>query len=143
MSTSQVRMSQKTQSTTMSQVTQMSKNTAKSVTSKSSQVSSSTYTTDCQLPAFGFWPGLQAPRLEAVPCLRSGGQVDTFTLESLQGKMVVLLFHPVDFGYIGSTELQLLDELEAESEVVANLHRVLPQQAGHYNCIKHEIWPTP
>jgi hypothetical protein len=69
-------------------------------------------------PCTGFWPGCQAPDLKAVPCLRAGSP-GTLDLASLRGKDVLLLFQPVDFGYIGPTELELLDGLGPDTEVVA------------------------
>ena len=51
-----------------------------------------------------------------VPCLRNGAAT-TFNLGDLHGKFVLLLFQPVDFGYIGPTELELLDDLGSDCEV--------------------------
>jgi peroxiredoxin len=69
-------------------------------------------------PCTGFWPGCQAPAFHAVPCLRAGAP-GTLDLSSLRGKDVLLLFQPVDFGYIGPSELELLDGLGPDTEVVA------------------------
>ena len=78
-----------------------------------------------------------------VPCL-SAGTAATFDLANFRGKFVLLLFQvsllvillrmiavkamtdilnlilfqPVDFGYIGPTELELLDSLHSECEVI-------------------------
>ena len=68
-----------------------------------------------------------------VPCL-TNGTATTFDLFNLRGKFVLLLFQvnslvhlvfkfalllfqPVDFGYVGPTELELLDGLGADCEV--------------------------
>ena len=51
-----------------------------------------------------------------VPCLRNGSAT-TFDLEHRQGKFVLLLFQPLDFGYIGPVELELLDHLQPDCEV--------------------------
>ena len=51
-----------------------------------------------------------------VPCLING-TATTFDLINLRGKFVLLLFQPVDFGYVGPTELELLDDLGADCEV--------------------------
>ena len=94
----------------------------------------------------GFWPGCLAPDMKEVcfasislspftifhllhlllllfhllllqvPCLRNGAAT-TFYLGDLHGKFVLLLFQPVDFGYIGPTELELLDDLGSDCEV--------------------------
>jgi len=66
----------------------------------------------------GFWPGCLAPTMHQVPCLRDG-VATTFNCADLSGKFVLLLFQPVDFGYIGPTELELLDNLSLDCEVVA------------------------
>ena len=54
--------------------------------------------------------------LVQVPCLRDG-VATTFNCADLSGKFVLLLFQPVDFGYIGPTELELLDNLSLDCEV--------------------------
>ena len=69
-------------------------------------------------PITGFWPGCQAPDFRDVPCLQ-GGVATTLPLSSLQGGAVLLLFHPVDFGYIGPTELELVERLGSNCRVVA------------------------
>ena len=51
-----------------------------------------------------------------MPCLRDG-VATTFNCADLSGKFVLLLFQPVDFGYIGPTELELLDNLSLDCEV--------------------------
>ena len=51
-----------------------------------------------------------------MPCLRDG-VATTFNCVDLSGKFVLLLFQPVDFGYIGPTELELLDDLSLDCEV--------------------------
>merc|ERR1719180_138670 len=63
----------------------------------------------------GFWPGCLAPDMKEVPCLTNG----TATTFDLRGKFVLLLFQPVDFGFVSPTELELLDDLGADCEVVA------------------------
>ena len=55
-----------------------------------------------------------------VPCLRNGAAT-TFYLGDLRGKFVLLLFQPVDFGYIGPTELELLDDLGSDCEVLHHI----------------------
>ena len=75
-------------------------------------------TTELGAPTVGYWPSCLAPDFRDVPCLKAG-QPGLMDLQELRGKMVLLLFYPVDFGYIGPTELELLDELGADCEVVA------------------------
>ena len=88
----------------------------------SSKVSGTTMiskaTTEMGAPTVGYWPSCLAPDFRDVPCLKAG-QPSFMDLQELRGKMVLLLFYPVDFGYIGPTELELLDELGADCEVVA------------------------
>ena len=55
-------------------------------------------------------------KIVQVPCLRNGAAT-TFYLGDLLGKFVLLLFQPVDFGYIRPTELELLDDLGSDCEV--------------------------
>ena len=61
--------------------------------------------------------------LTQVPCLRNGAAT-TFNLGDLHGKFVLLLFQPVDFGYIGPTELELLDNLGSDCEVLHHIDNI-------------------
>ena len=56
--------------------------------------------------------------LVQVPCLHDDAAT-AFDLANLFSKFVLLLFQPVDFGYIGPTELELLDNLALDCEVRA------------------------
>ena len=96
--------SEKTKKTSIPKTTKM--------TTTSQKPSSST------IRPTGFWPGCQAPTFHDVPCLREG-EATTLDLSTLQGKPVLLLFYPVDFGYIAPTELELLNQLGSECELVA------------------------
>ena len=80
--------------------------------------SSISLTSKAMTPTIGFWPGCQAPDFRDVPCLQ-GGAAATLTLSSLKGSAVLLLFQPVDFGYIGPTELELVERLGSDCRVVA------------------------
>ena len=68
-------------------------------------------------PTTGFWPGCQAPDFRDVPFLQ-GGAATTLTLSSLRGSAVLLLFLS-DFGYIGPTELELVEQLGSNCRLVA------------------------
>ena len=85
---------------------------------QNSKPSTSTLTSEVVTPTTGFWPGCQAPDFRDVPCLQ-GGAAATLTLSSLKGSAVILLFQPVDFGYIGPTELELVERLGSDCRVVA------------------------
>ena len=39
------------------------------------------------------------------------GQVENLTLSSLQGQYIMLLFYPVDYGYVAPTEFYALESL--------------------------------
>ena len=68
----------------------------------------------------GFWPGYLGPNFHAT-CVQSG-KVFPVNLQSYRGKMVLLLFFPVDFGYLSPTELvslqNMLEELQTNNCVV-------------------------
>ena len=68
----------------------------------------------------GFWPGYLGPNFNAT-CVQSG-KVFPVNLQSYRGKMVLLLFFPVDFGYLSPTELvslqNMLEELQTNNCVV-------------------------
>ena len=80
----------------------------------------STFTTS------GFWPGCLAPNFSAN-CVQSG-QVFPVNLESYRGKMVLLLFYPVDFDYLSPTELLSIQNMLGELE--ANNCKVLAISSG-------------
>ena len=39
------------------------------------------------------------------------GQVENLTLSSLRGQYIMLLFYPVDYGYVAPTEFYALESL--------------------------------
>ena len=63
-------------------------------------------------PKPGFWPGCLAPNFSAN-CVQSG-EVFPVSLESFPGKMVLLLFYPIDFGYISPTEIVAVQDMMIE-----------------------------
>ena len=63
-------------------------------------------------PKPGFWPGCLAPNFSAN-CVQSG-EVFPVSLESFPGKMVLLLFYPIDFGYISPTEIVAVQDMMVE-----------------------------
>jgi peroxiredoxin (alkyl hydroperoxide reductase subunit C) len=68
-------------------------------------------------------PGYQ-PEDFTLSSFINGGPEEMFTLSSLRGKYVLLIFYPVDFGYVTPTEFYYLDNLmpdfqKANCEVVA------------------------
>ena len=74
----------------------------------------------------GFWPECLAPNFSST-CVQSG-QVFSVNLESLRGKMVLLLFYPLDFGYICPTEIMAIQDIMMELE--ANNCTVLAISSG-------------
>lgn len=85
---------------------------------QSSKTFPSTQMTDPYPISTGFWPGCLAPDFTDVPCVRAG-LTSSFNLQTLQGKNVLLVFYPMDFDYLVSSEMELLHQLRAECEVVA------------------------
>ena len=77
-------------------------------------------------PKFGFWPGCLAPNFSSS-CVKSG-QVFSVNLESFRGKMVLLFFYPLDFGYICPTEIMGIQDIMMELE--ANNCTVLAISSG-------------
>jgi peroxiredoxin (alkyl hydroperoxide reductase subunit C) len=77
-------------------------------------------------PKSGFWPGCLSPNFSST-CVKSG-QVFSVNLESLRGKMVLLLFYPLDFGYICPTEIMAIQDIMMELE--ANNCTVLAISSG-------------
>jgi len=55
-----------------------------------------------------FWPGCSAPSFRAPAVFL--GSTSIVDLRSFRGKNVLLIFYPMDFGYICSTELTALDD---------------------------------
>ena len=70
----------------------------------------------------GYWPGCLAPSFTAAAVF--SGSTSTLHLQSFKGKMVLLIFYPVDFGYICPTELMVVEDKlhefqQEECEVLA------------------------
>ena len=69
-----------------------------------------------------YWPGFLAPSFTARVVF--AGSTSTVDLQSFKGKMVLLIFYPVDFGYICPTELMMVEKKlqefkQEECEVLA------------------------
>ena len=69
-----------------------------------------------------YWPGCLAPSFSASTIC--SGSTFTTSLDTFKGKLVLLIFYPVDFGYICPTELvavqdQLLEFQKEDCEVLA------------------------
>ena len=59
-----------------------------------------------------------------LPSFINGGDEEEFTLYSIKNKYVLMLFYPVDFGYVTPTEFYQLENLlseftSAQCEVIA------------------------
>ena len=55
---------------------------------------------------------------------KDGGEEHDFTLSSVKGRFILLLFYPVDFGYVTPTEFYELERLmskfvEENCEIIA------------------------
>ena len=70
-----------------------------------------------------------------MPCL-CNGTATTFNLDDFLGKFVLLLFQPVDFGYIGPTELDLLDNLGSDCEVLTSTSQIDGHHFHTFYCKK-------
>ena len=69
-----------------------------------------------------YWPGFLAPSFTASVVF--SGSTSTVDLQSFKGKKVLLIFYPVDFGYICPTELIMVEKKlqefkQGECEVLA------------------------
>ena len=80
--------------------------------------------------------------LKQVPCLRNGAAT-TFYLGDLRGKFVLLLFQPVDFGYIGPTELELLDDLGSDCEVSQHIDFIIIHLEIAITTADSRWWRSP
>ena len=58
-------------------------------------------------------PGEEAADF-TLPSFINGGKTEMFKLSSLRGKFVLILFYPVDFGYVTPTEFYELETLMLE-----------------------------
>ena len=53
-------------------------------------------------------PGCPADNF-TLSSFKDGGEFEDFTLSSLKGKYVLMIFYPVDFGYVTPTEFYHLE----------------------------------
>ena len=65
----------------------------------------------------GFHPGMRAPEIESYAF--QANEFKEFSLSSLLGKPVMLIFYPMDFGYIAPSELTLVQKLMQDEQIVA------------------------
>ena len=83
----------------------------------------------------GFWPGCSAPSFEAPVVFSGTSAPTTMNLQLLRGSNVVMIFYPMDLGYICPTELTMLDDYlndfqEENCEVLAiSTSSILSKQA--------------
>merc|ERR1719309_51473 len=64
----------------------------------------------------GGYPGMKAPDFSSLAF--NNNKIEPFNLSSLKGKWILLIFYPVDFGYISPSELYLLANKRGSREVV-------------------------
>ena len=59
-----------------------------------------------------------------LPSFINGGKEETFSLFSIKNKYILMIFYPVDFGYVTPTEFYEVEKLlpefaKADCEIVA------------------------
>merc|ERR1712212_704913 len=65
----------------------------------------------------GCFPGMKAPEFSSLAFHKD--KIGHFELSSLKGKWVLLVFYPIDFGYIAPSELIEINRLKEDRVVVA------------------------
>lgn len=92
--------------------------------------------------SFKMLPGSSAEDF-TLPSFINGGTIEEFTLSSHRGKYVLIIFYPVDFGYVTPTEFYHLESLmprfkELNCEVLAISTEHLDGMRGWWDAPKSD-----